>query len=92
MNLIIASKEDSASINLRNRLLEMSIWEANGKFDNNTLWKLTKDYGDFCKKGTRLITINKIHIIFNIHIFYLKNFLLTAINCSKNPLLFERIS
>jgi len=62
MNLIIASKEDSASINLRNRLLEMSIWEANGKFDNNTLWKLTKDYGDFCKKGTRLITINKIHI------------------------------
>lgn len=62
MNLIIASKEDSASINLRERLLEMSIWEADGEFDSNTVWKLTRNYGDFCKKGTRLITINKIHI------------------------------
>ena len=62
MNLIIASKEDSASINLRDRLLEMSVWKAEGEFDNNTLWKLTKNYGEFCKKNTRLITINKIHI------------------------------
>jgi len=62
MNLIIASKEDLASINLRERLLEMSIWEADGEFDSNTLWKLTQNYGDFCKKDTRLITINKIHI------------------------------
>ena len=62
MNLIIASKEDSASINLRDRLLEMSVWKADGEFDNNTLWKLTKNYGEFCKKNTRLITINKIHI------------------------------
>ena len=62
MNLIIASKEDSASINLRDRLLEMSVWKAEGEYDNNTLWKLTKNYGEFCKKNTRLITINKIHI------------------------------
>ena len=62
MNLIIASKEDSASINLRDRLLEMSVWEADGEFDNNILWKLTTNYGGFCKKDTRLITINKIHI------------------------------
>ena len=62
MNLIIASNEDSASINLRDRLLEMSEWSTDGEFDNNTLWKLTRDYGEFCKKNTRLITINKIHI------------------------------
>ena len=62
MNLIISSKEDSASINLRDRLLEMAAWKADGKFDGNTLWKLTRDYGEFCKKNTRLITINKIHI------------------------------
>jgi D-aminoacyl-tRNA deacylase len=62
MNLIISSKEDSASINLRNRLLEMAVWKADGKFDGNILWKLTRDYGEFCKKDTRLITINKIHI------------------------------
>ncbi len=62
MNLIIASNEDSASINLRDRLLEMSEWSTDGEFDNNTLWKLTRNYGEFCKKNTRLITINKIHI------------------------------
>ena len=62
MNLIIASNEDSASINLRDRLLEMSEWSIDGEFDNNTLWKLTKNYGEFCKKNTRLITINKLHI------------------------------
>ena len=50
MNLIIASKEDSASINLRDRLLQMSVWEADGEFDNNTLWKLTTNYGEFCKQ------------------------------------------
>ena len=61
MNLIIASNEDSASINLRDRLLEMSEWSTDGEFDNNTLWKLTRNYGEFCKKNTRLITINKIH-------------------------------
>ena len=62
MNLIISSEADTASINLRNRLLEMSEWNEDGTFDNRTIWKLTKDYGDFCKKGTRLITIRELHI------------------------------
>ena len=42
MNLIIASNEDSASINLRDRLLEMSEWSTDGEFDNNTLCPITK--------------------------------------------------
>ena len=62
MNLIIASKADSASINLRDRLLEMSQWEKCGTFDGNDMWKITKTHGPFCIKGTHLISINKIHI------------------------------
>jgi len=62
MNLIISSEADSASINLRDRLLEMSEWEENGTFDGRKAWNLTKDYGVFCKKGTKLITIEKLHI------------------------------
>ena len=62
MNLIIASKADSASINLRDRLLEMSPWEKCGTFDGNDMWKITKTHGPFCVKGTHLISINKIHI------------------------------
>ena len=62
MNLIISSEADSASINLRDRLLEMSEWEENGTFDGRKMWNLTKDYGAFCKKGTQLITIEKLHI------------------------------
>ena len=48
MNLIIASKADSASINLRDRLLEMSPWEKCGTFDGNDMWKITKTLGPFC--------------------------------------------
>ena len=62
MNLIIASRADSASINLRDRLLEMSQWEKCGKFDGNDMWKITKTHGPFCVKGTHLVSINKIHI------------------------------
>ena len=62
MNLIIASKADSASINLRDRLLEMSPCEKCGTFDGNDMWKITKTHGPFCVKGTHLISINKIHI------------------------------
>ena len=62
MNLIIASESDIASINLRDRLLEMSNWKKNGFFDKKEMWVLTKDYGDFCKKGTHLITIEELHI------------------------------
>ena len=62
MNLIISSEADTASINLRDRLLEMSEWKEYGIFDNRTIWHLTKDYGKFCKKGTKLITIEKLHI------------------------------
>ena len=62
MNLIISSEADTASINLRERLLEMSEWKEYGIFDNRTIWHLTKDYGKFCKKGTKLITIEKLHI------------------------------
>ena len=62
MNLIIASNADSASINLRDRLLEMSLWEKCGTHDNNDMWELTETNGDFCVKGTRLISINEIHI------------------------------
>lgn len=62
MNLIIASKADSASINLRDRLLEMSPWEKCGNFDGNHMWKLTETCGDFCIKGTYLVCINQIHI------------------------------
>ena len=62
MNLIIASNADSASINLRNRLLEMSSWTKCGEYDGNDMWEITEDRGDYCKKGTRLISINNIHI------------------------------
>ena len=62
MNLIISSEADTASINLRDRLLEMSKWEKDGEFDSRTIWKLVNDSGDFCKKGTRLITIEELHI------------------------------
>ena len=62
MNLIIASEKDTASINLRDRLLEMSSWVENGSFDNNEMWIISEDYGDFCKKGTQLITIQDLHI------------------------------
>jgi D-aminoacyl-tRNA deacylase len=62
MNLIISSEADTASINLRDRLLEMSEWNDDGEFDNRTIWELVNDSGDFCKKGTRLITIEELHI------------------------------
>ena len=62
MNLIITSNADSASINLRERLLEMSPWEKCGTFDGNDMWKITKTHGPFCVKGTHLISIDKIHI------------------------------
>ena len=62
MNLIISSEADTASINLRDRLLGMSKWKEDGEFGNRTIWKLINDYGDFCKKDTRLITIEELHI------------------------------
>ena len=62
MNLIIASEADTASINLRDRLLEMAEWEEDGEFDGEKIWHLSKDYGKFCLSGTRLITIKKLHI------------------------------
>ena len=62
MNLIIASESDIASINLRDRLLEMSNWKKIGFFDKKEMWIITEDYGDFCKKGTCLITIEELHI------------------------------
>ena len=49
MNLIIASEKDTASINLRDRLLEMSSWVEKGSIDNNEMWIISEDYGDFCK-------------------------------------------
>jgi len=42
MNLIIASNSDSASINLRERLLEMSSWKKCGTHENNDMWELTE--------------------------------------------------
>ena len=62
MNLIISSEADTASINLRDRLLEMSEWKEDGEFDSRAVWKLVNDSGDFCKKDTRLITIEELHI------------------------------
>lgn len=62
MNLVISSVADSASINLRDRLLEMAEWKTCGTFANHKMWKLQRDYGDFCLKGTTLITIDKLHI------------------------------
>jgi len=62
MNLIIASEADTASINLRDRLLEMAEWEEDGEFDGEKIWHLSKDYGNFCLSGTRLITLKKLHI------------------------------
>jgi len=62
MNLIIASEADTASMNLRDRLLEMAEWEEDSKFDGKKIWNLSKDYGNFCLSGTRLITIKKLHI------------------------------
>jgi len=62
MNLIIASNADSASINLRDRLLEMSSWTKCGEYDGNDMWEISENQGDYCEKGTRLISINNIHI------------------------------
>ena len=62
MNLIISSEADTASINLRDRLLEMAEWNEIGSFDDRTMWTLAKNYGGFCKKGTCLITIEELHI------------------------------
>ena len=62
MNLIISSEADTASINLRDRLLEMAEWNEIGSFDDRTMWTLAKNYGGFCKKGTCLITIKELHI------------------------------
>ena len=62
MNLIIASNADSASVNLRERLLEISSWTKCGEYDANDMWEITENNGDYCKKGTRLISINNIHI------------------------------
>lgn len=62
MNLIIASNADSASINLKDRLLEMSSWVKCGKYDGNDMWEIVEKRGDYCEKGTRLISINNIHI------------------------------
>ena len=62
MNLIIASEADSASINLKSRLLEMAKWTEDDDFNGKKIWRLTEDHGDFCLKGTRLITIEKLHI------------------------------
>ena len=62
MNLIIASEADSASINLKNRLLEMANWVENGEFGGRRIWELLDNHGDFCLKGTKLITIEKLHI------------------------------
>jgi D-aminoacyl-tRNA deacylase len=62
MNLIISSGADSASINLRDRLLEKAKWKEDGEFEGQTIWRLSKNYGDFCLAGTRLITIDELHI------------------------------
>lgn len=62
MNLIISSEADTASINLRDRLLENAEWKEDGEFKGHIIWRLAKDYGSFCLEGTRLITINKLHI------------------------------
>jgi D-aminoacyl-tRNA deacylase len=62
MNLIIASEADSASINLKSRLLEMAKWVEDGDFNGKRVWRLTEDHGDFCLKDTRLITIEELHI------------------------------
>ena len=62
MNLIISSKVDTASINLRDRLLEKAEWKKDGEFEGQNIWSLSKDYGSFCLRGTRLITIDKLHI------------------------------
>ena len=62
MNLIISSEADTASINLRDRLLENAEWKENGEFKGHIIWRLAKDYGSFCLEGTRLISINKLHI------------------------------
>ena len=62
MNLIISSEADTASINLRDRLLENAEWKEDGEFKGHIIWRLANDYGSFCLEGTRLITINKLHI------------------------------
>ena len=62
MNLIIASNADSASINLRERLLEMSSWIKCGEYDGIDMWEITEMKGDYCIKGTRLVSINNLHI------------------------------
>jgi D-aminoacyl-tRNA deacylase len=62
MNLIISSEADTASINLRDRLLEKAEWKVDGEFEGHKIWYLLKDYGSFCLRGTQLITIDKLHI------------------------------
>ena len=51
MNLIISSKADSASINLRDRLLEMSKWKECGKFKGNRVWKFCEPQVTIVVKG-----------------------------------------
>ena len=40
----------------------MAEWGEDGEFDGEKIWNLSKDYGNFCLRGTRLITIKKLHI------------------------------
>ncbi|SVA43805.1 uncharacterized protein METZ01_LOCUS96659 [marine metagenome] len=40
----------------------MSSWIKCGKYDGNDMWEITEMRGDYCEKGTRLISINNIHI------------------------------
>ena len=63
MNLIIASEADTASVNLRDRLLEMAEWKEDGGFSGEKIWRLTRNYGAFCSSGTRLITLRILHIL-----------------------------
>lgn len=56
--LIIASKEDIASMNIRQKLLALAQWEEYGKFDENLVYSLSTSSAN----AIRLATINDIHI------------------------------
>ena len=62
MNLLLASAPDDASVNLRDRLLELAAWVRDGEFQGAPVWVLRDDHGDFCRAGTRLSTLADWHL------------------------------
>lgn len=62
MNLILASRADSAALNQRERLLELGDWREAGEFQGSPVWRLVNGGGSFCAPGTRMATLAELHL------------------------------